>query len=67
MDTLVTEKIYVYIRDYIQQHGFPPSQREIADACFVSVSALVRHLDRLEHQGRISRELGKARSINILR
>ena len=61
-----TESVLVFIRQYQQEHGVIPSQREIAEGCYISQPAVGRHLDRLEQQGIISREPGKARSIRLL-
>lgn len=60
-----TEQVYNFIRDYIHQYGIAPSQHEIALACYLGESTVLRYLDRLEAQGRIIRHLGKARSITF--
>ena len=61
-----TEQVYAFIRSYFEEHGFAPSLREIAVQCFMARATALRYLDRLEAQGRISRELGRARSIRLL-
>jgi repressor LexA len=61
-----TDQIFRFIREFKATHGYPPSQREIAQACFLSRPAIVRHLDRLEIQGKIRREPGKARGIQLV-
>ena len=61
-----TEMIYQFIRTYIEQHGYSPSQREIADGCYISLGSVYNHLIRLEIQGRIYRDPGKSRSIHIV-
>ena len=67
MDHSTTEQVYAFIQTYTEDHpGLSPSQREIAQACFLSQPAVIRHLDRLEQQGRIQREPGQARSIRII-
>ncbi len=63
----VIEDVYTFICKYIEEHGFAPSQREIATACYLCRPSVVRYLDRLEAERRISREPGKARSIRLLR
>lgn len=61
-----TEQVFNFIRDYIHQYGgLAPSQREIALACYLGESTVLRYLDRLEAKGRIIRHLGKARSITL--
>lgn len=66
MSKELTTAVYHYIQQYIAEHGFAPSLRDIAEGCYIGRSTVLRHLDRLEAQGRIMRELGKARGI-ILR
>ena len=62
---IVTEAVYEFICRYIGERGIAPSQREISDNCFISKGTVSRHLDRLEFQGRITREIGQARSIRL--
>ena len=60
------EAVYSFIRAYIDEHGYPPSLREIGAHCYIGRSTVLLYLDRLEARGRISRDPGKARSINLL-
>jgi SOS-response transcriptional repressor LexA len=60
------DTVYDYICRHIQEHGYPPSQREIAAACYLGKTTLVRYLDRLEMSGRITHDVGHARSIRII-
>ncbi len=62
----LTDNVYTFLREYIQQHHLPPTLREIAEGCYIGTSTTLRCLDRLEAQGRISREPGKARGIILL-
>lgn len=62
----MTDQVYRYIADYIQERGFPPSTREIAQGCYISRGVVTRYLDRLELSGRIRRTPGRARSIQLL-
>lgn len=66
-DTLdiYTLRVFRFIRDYIRQHGIPPSQREIADGTFMAATSMVIHLTRLEMRGWLSREYNIPRSIRI--
>jgi SOS-response transcriptional repressor LexA len=50
----------------VQEHGYAPTQREIAQHCGIRLSAVGLHLDRLEIWRWIRRTAGKARSIVIL-
>lgn len=62
-----TRKVYTFIREYIRQHrGLPPTQREIADNCYMARSSIQRHLDILDALGLIEREPGMARGIALV-
>ena len=67
MENELTEHIFTFICAYVAEHGYPPSQREIASGCYLSRSGVVLHLAKLVEQGRISREPHHARGISILR
>lgn len=58
-------EIYQFIRQHIKEHTHPPTLREIAVHCFLSVSNVLRYLDRLEMRGYIVREPGRARGITL--
>lgn len=60
-----TERVYEFIKEFIKHEGYAPSLSEICEACYISTGSLVRHLDKLEAHGRITREYRKARSIRI--
>lgn len=62
-----TEAVFAFIEQYIAKEDIAPSQREIAEACYLAPSAVLRHLDRLEAWGWIIRQPGKARSIRLPR
>ena len=62
-----TQAVYVFIWNYYQEHGFSPTQQEIAEACYIARSGVLRHLDKLTIWGWISREDGKARGIRPLK
>jgi len=60
------KKILKIIRDFIEDHGYSPSIREIAKKLrFKSTKAVKVHLDALAKQGLIDRVAGQARSISI--
>lgn len=58
--------IYDYILNFETEWGFPPTIKELAEACFMARSTVVRHLDWLEAWGYISREPGLSRAITII-
>jgi repressor LexA len=66
MQRETTETVYNFICAYVEQHSYPPTIRAIASGCYINVSTVLRHLDRLETWGWISREPGVARGIRVL-
>lgn len=61
-----TQSVYQFICQFMAEHnGLSPSQREIADGCFISQSTVGRHLDILMAQGCIRRVSGVFRSISL--
>lgn len=67
MDTLpsMMQMVYDYIVSYIDEHGYGPSVRNIAEGCHMAVATVAFHLDKLEARGWITREFGQARSVRI--
>jgi len=60
------QQILNAIASYINEKGYPPTVREIADMVGIkSSSTLHGHLQRLEKKGFIARERGKPRTITI--
>lgn len=56
-----------YIKDQVNNKGYPPSVREIAAAVGLASSSTVHgHLERLENKGYIRRDPTKPRAIEIL-
>jgi SOS-response transcriptional repressor LexA len=66
MHNQTTEAILAFIKAYTDANHTPPTIREIAAGCFVSVGTVTNHLFVLEHTGRIARKPNQARSIVIL-
>lgn len=63
-----SKDIFEFICHYTSKRGFAPTLGEIAASTgFKSNAGVIRHLDRLEKWGWISRHHGSARSIRILR
>jgi repressor LexA len=60
-----TQTIYLFVKDYIKKHTYPPSLREIGEGCYLSTAAVTRHLERLEVEGKLFREPGRARGITL--
>lgn len=64
-EEIYTLKAFRFIRDFIRQKGFSPSQREIADGTFLSPTTMLIYLAKLEAWGWITREYHIARSVRI--
>jgi repressor LexA len=65
-EKVTTRKVYVFIKDYIKKHTYPPTLREIGEGCYLATSSVTRHLHKLELEGRITREEGRSRGITLL-
>ncbi|KXK14278.1 MAG: LexA repressor [Chloroflexi bacterium OLB15] len=61
-----TEQVYRCISAYIAEQGIPPTLAELAACAHLSRGGVLRHLDRLEAQGRIRRDFNKKRSIVLI-
>ncbi len=65
--TGMQRKIYIYLKDYVENHNYAPSVRDICSAVgLTSTSTVHGHLTRLENKGFIKRGLGKSRAIEII-
>lgn len=59
--------IYEFIRSYTDEHGYPPSVREIGAAVgLASPSTVHMHLKALEEHGLIKRDSKKPRTIEVM-
>jgi SOS-response transcriptional repressor LexA len=66
MDDPTAEIIYDFICAYIREYGLSPSQREIAEGCFMSHGNVARYLKKLEVQGRIKHYPNISRGIRLV-
>ncbi len=61
------EKIYNFICDFVEEYGYPPTVREIAEQVHLSsTSSVAVHLNKLEKDGYIRRNSKKPRAIEVL-
>jgi repressor LexA len=61
------QSILRFIRNFIQQHDYPPSIRQIQDGCQISSTSVVDYnLKALERQGFIRRDREVSRAIEVL-
>ncbi|MFE3292855.1 transcriptional repressor LexA [Rhodococcus sp. NPDC059234] len=60
------QRILATIRDWVVEHGYPPSTRQIADAVgLVSTSSVSKHLKSLEDKGFLRRSAAVSRPIDV--
>ena len=62
-----TRDVYRYLWHYVQEHGFAPTQQEVATACYLAQSSVSRHLDKLARWGWLEREDGRSRALHLLK
>ena len=66
----MTEKdyeTYKFIIDYIKEHGYSPSYREIADGVGVrAVSTIVERIHKLEGMGKIKTNMDIPRTSSVV-
>ena len=61
------KKVYQFIKTYTDEHGYPPSVREICVAVGLkSTSTVHGHINRLKSKGLLKRDPSKPRAIEIL-
>ncbi|HEY5625676.1 MAG TPA: transcriptional repressor LexA [Dehalococcoidia bacterium] len=61
------QRILDYIRGFIEEHDYPPSIRQIQEACDISSTSVVDYnLRILERQGHIRRDREVSRAIEVL-
>lgn len=63
---VLAQEVYDFIGQYIADHGYAPSIRDISKGCNMSRSNVIRYLDRLEANRRIKRDPGVSRGISLL-
>ena len=61
----LAKSVLCFIQEYMAEHHYSPSIREIGEQCGMGRATVTRYLDRLEVQGHITRDPGIARSITL--
>jgi repressor LexA len=61
------QTIFAFIREFIREHDYPPSIRDIQDGCGISSTSVVDYnLKALERQGVIRRDREVSRAIELV-
>lgn len=60
------EEILSFISSYIEEHGYSPSMRDVANAVGLSISPTKHRLDNLRKSGEVTFEDGIARTIRVV-
>ena len=68
---MLTEReksVLLAVQEYIKEHGYPPTVRELCKLTYLSsTSSIVYHLSNLDAKGYLKVQVGKARAIKVLR
>ncbi|MCC6615328.1 MAG: hypothetical protein IT320_17770 [Anaerolineae bacterium] len=62
-----TEAVYAFVCDYFERYKYAPSEREIAEGCYLARRSVRQHLQILFKQGRLYRTPGKRRALSLPR
>ena len=60
------KEVVEFIRDYIQEHSYPPAIRDIASNFSISVKAAFDHVKALEKKQVIRSNINRSRSLEII-
>jgi repressor LexA len=65
--TVRQQEIWQFVADYVDEHGYPPTVREIGDAVgLASPSTVHAHLANLERAGLLRRDPTKPRALELV-
>jgi len=60
------DQVLKYVKEFIEEHGYSPTIREIRDSCGISSTSVVAtYLGTLERRQLITMEAGKPRTIRV--
>jgi repressor LexA len=61
------KKMLVFIGDFVDENGYPPTIREIGKACDISSTSVVNYnLNKLEREGLLARDREVSRGLRLL-
>jgi SOS-response transcriptional repressor LexA len=61
------QELLVFVRDFIAEHGYSPSYREIMNGChYTSVATVALHINSLIARGHIVKRGRSARSLEVV-
>lgn len=65
--TLRQQEVLDFIADFIEEHAYPPTIREIADSFSISVKGAYDHVKALEKKGKLRLGENRSRALEIIR
>lgn len=60
------EQVLTFLRDFIDEHKYPPTIREIAKNFDISVKGAYDHIKALEKKNRIKCDINRSRAIEVI-
>jgi len=67
LPTKQQQKVLTFIKDFITEHGYSPTYREIMKALnYSSISIVAKHINNLIERGQIQKKPHAARSLEIV-
>ncbi len=61
------QEVLEFIKNFIEDHSYPPTMREIAHHFNISVKAIFDHVKALEKKGQIHCDFNRSRAIELVR
>lgn len=65
--TIRQRQIWEYLRNYLLEHGYPPSFREVAGHFKINLGTAQDHLKALVRKGYLTREPHRSRGVSLVR
>ena len=65
--TIRQRQIWEYLRNYVLEHGYPPSFREVAGHFKINLGTAQDHLKALVRKGYLKREPHRSRGVSLVR